>query len=83
MPMAWIKTIADADATGALKELYAAAIRRAGRVYHIVRVMSLNPPVLEASMGSYRAIMFGDSPLNRSLREFLAVVVSRANHCHH
>ena len=81
--MSWIKTIPDRDATGALKELYDAAIRRAGRVYNIVRLMSLNPPVLDASMGAYRAIMFGDSPLNRSLREFLAVVVSRANRCHY
>lgn len=81
--MPWIRTISDEDADGRLKAQYDAAVRRAGRVFNIVRVMGLNPPVLEASMGLYRALMFGPSGLSRVLREMLAVVVSRANHCHY
>jgi len=81
--MAWIKTVGDDEAEGALKKLYDAAIRRAGRVYNIVRSMSPNPPVLEASMGLYRAVMFGPSPLSRGLRELLAVIVSKTNGCHY
>jgi uncharacterized peroxidase-related enzyme len=79
--MAWIRTIGDAEATGAIAEQFAAARKRAGRVYQIVRLMSLNPAALEASMGLYRVLMFGESPLTRAQREMLAVVVSRANGC--
>jgi len=48
-----------------------------------VRLMSPNPAVLDASMGLYVAVMKGPSPLSRAQREMLAVVVSRANHCHY
>ena len=81
--MAWIKTVGDDEAQGPLKKLFEAAVRRAGRVYNIVRSMSPNPPVLEESMGLYRAAMFGASPLSRGLRELLAVIVSKTNGCHY
>lgn len=81
--MAWIRVVGDAEAAGPLKDLYEAAIRRAGKVFHIVRLMSPNPAVLEASMDQYRAIMFGESPLSRAQREMLAVVTSVANDCHY
>jgi alkylhydroperoxidase/carboxymuconolactone decarboxylase family protein YurZ len=79
--MAWIRTVGEAEAGGPLKDLYDAAIQRAGKVFGIVRLMSPNPAVLEASMNQYRAIMFGDSPLSRAQREMLAVVTSVANGC--
>ncbi|HUU98759.1 MAG TPA: carboxymuconolactone decarboxylase family protein [Phycisphaerae bacterium] len=79
--MAWIKTVADHEATGPLKALFEAASKRAGRVFNIVRVMSPNPQTLRASMGFYQATMFGDSPLSRAQRELLATVVSKANRC--
>ena len=60
---------------------YRAAIARAGRVFNIVRTMSPNPPVLQASMNLYGQIMKGDSPLSRAQREMVAVVVSRTNGC--
>jgi alkylhydroperoxidase family enzyme len=81
--VAWIRTVPDDDARGPLKASYDAAIRRAGKVYNIVRIMSPNPPVLDASMELYRAMMFGPSPLSRAVRELLATVVSRANQCHY
>jgi uncharacterized peroxidase-related enzyme len=81
--MAWIKTVADHEATGPLKALFEAASKRAGRVFNIVRVMSPNPQTLRASMGFYQATMFGDSPLSRAQRELLATVVSKANNCHY
>lgn len=81
--MAWIRTVGEAEARGPLKAHYDAAIRRAGKVFGIVRLMSPNPAVLEASMNQYRAIMFGDSPLTRAQREMLAVVTSVANGCHY
>ena len=79
--MAYIQLVSDADATGRLKELYDAAIARAGRVFNIVRTMSPNPAVLEASMAFYLHIMKGRSGLSRKEREMLAAVTSRANAC--
>jgi alkylhydroperoxidase family enzyme len=71
------------EATGLLKEEYDAAVGRAGKVFNIVKSMSLRPGVLERSMELYRAVMFGPSELSRAERELLAVVVSRANDCHY
>ncbi|MBI5431646.1 MAG: carboxymuconolactone decarboxylase family protein [Planctomycetes bacterium] len=81
--MSWIRLVRPEDASGKLAELYAAAARRAGKVFGIVRAMSPAPHVLESSMGLYRAVMFGPSELSRAEREFLAVVTSRANRCHY
>jgi alkylhydroperoxidase family enzyme len=81
--MAWIETISDQDAEGSLKRQYEVGIKRAGRVYNIVRVMSQNPETMRTSMGLYMATMQGDSPLSRALREMLATVVSRINECHY
>ena len=69
------------EATGELRAEYDAAIGRAGKVFNIVKAMSLRPRVLKQSMGLYAAIMFGQSGLSRQERELLATVVSRANDC--
>ena len=79
--MSWIRQIGLDEATGLLKRQFDAALRRAGRVWNITRLMSLEPNILRASMGLYRATMFHDSELSRGQREMVAVVVSRANHC--
>jgi uncharacterized peroxidase-related enzyme len=71
------------EATGPLKEEYDAAVGRAGKVFNIVKAMSLRPGVLRRSMGLYKAIMFGPSGLSRQERELLATVVSRENDCHY
>ncbi len=79
--MPWIKVFTFEEATGFLKEQYDAAIKRAGRIWNIVSIMSQNPPVLNASMEMYGALMHGPSPLSRGQREMLATVVSAQNHC--
>jgi len=81
--MAWIETISDEQARGALSQLYAQARARAGRVYNIVRAMSLSPAALRASMSFYQSLMFAPSPLSRAQRELLATVVSRRNDCYY
>jgi len=81
--VAHIRLIDPEDADGALAEEYAAAVERAGKVYNIVRSMSLNPAVLTASMEMYKAIMFGPPSLTRQDRELLATVVSAANECYY
>ena len=80
--MAWIKTVSDTAATGSLAALYRAARARAGRVYGIVRLMSLRPATLQASLGLYASTTTSPkSPLPRWFRELVAVHVSRANDC--
>ena len=79
--MPYIEQVPDDEATGLLRKLYDAALKRAGRVWHIVHVMSQNPRVMDASMGFYGAVMLGPSPLSRRQREMLAVVTSKANDC--
>lgn len=81
--MAYIKTVAPAAAEGALRDQYSMAVRRAGKVWNILRIMSPNPQVLSASMALYTEVMHGPSPLSRGQREMLAVVVSKANDCHY
>ncbi len=81
--MAHLDLIDPDDATGPLKDEYDAAIGRAGRVYNIVRSMSLRPGVLKRSMEMYKALMFGPSGLTRQERELLATVVSATNECHY
>jgi uncharacterized peroxidase-related enzyme len=81
--MPYLTLIGADEATGELRREYNAAVERAGKVFNIVRAMSLNPAVLRASLDLYRAIMFGPSELSRTERELLAVVVSCANDCHY
>ena len=71
------------EATGLLAAEYDAAIGRAGKVFNIVKAMSLRPETLQASMEMYRTIMFGPSSLSRAERELLATVTSSANDCHY
>ena len=71
------------EATGPLKQEYDAAIERAGKVFNIVKAMSLRPGVLRRSMALYLGIMKGPSGLSRQERELLATVVSRQNECHY
>lgn len=79
--MAWIEQVPLQEATGKLKEEFDAALGRAGRVWNIVHIMSVNPEVMSASMGMYGALMHGDSPLSRQQREMLATVVSSELEC--
>lgn len=81
--MAWIATVPLEKAEGLLGRIYNSAVERAGRVFGILRVQSLNPTVLRSSAEMYRSIMFGESPLSRVQREMIAVVVSQANDCHY
>ena len=67
--MTWIRTVAPDEATGFLRRVYDDAIKRAGRVFHIVRTMSLTPRALGASMDLYKAVMFSPGTLSRRRRE--------------
>ncbi len=79
--MAWIEQVPVEKATGKLKQEFDTAMERAGRVWNIVHVMSVNPDVMTASMGMYGSLMHGESPLSRQQREMLATVVSSELEC--
>ncbi|MEN8375522.1 MAG: hypothetical protein ABFS34_08745 [Gemmatimonadota bacterium] len=79
--ISWIEQILPDEATGLLKRELARAVRRAGRVWNIVQVMSQNPRVMRTNMDHYAALMFGPSPLTRVQRELLATVCSAAVNC--
>jgi alkylhydroperoxidase family enzyme len=81
--MPWIRQIPIEEATGLLKRQFDHALARAGRVWHIVHVMSLNPHSMRDSIQFYRTIMMGESPLSRVQREMLATVVSAQLECHY
>jgi len=81
--MSWLRLIDVHEASGALRRSYDAALKRAGRVYQIVRAMSLAPATLDASMALYLPIMREPGALPRWQRELLAVVTSGVNRCHY
>ena len=72
--MAYLRLVDEDEVSGLLKEEYEAAVARAGKVFNIVKAMSLRPGVLRRSMELYREAMHGRSGLSRIERELLAVV---------
>lgn len=81
--MPYIRTVPDDEAEGVLRREYEAALRRAGKVFNVVRIQSLRPRVLRASIALYTELMVEEGALPRWVRELLAVVVSRTNGCHY
>ena len=82
--MAWIRQVREGEAEGRIAKIYASAIERAGKVYGILRIMSLCPSTLQASMGLYTATTTSPrGPLPRWFRELVAVRVSRLNDCYY
>lgn len=80
--MAWIRTVDPEAAEGLLRQLYRAAIRRAGKVFNVIRIQSSRPKVLRASTQLYLEIMHSpDSGLSRAQREMIATAVSSFNNC--
>lgn len=79
--MARIRTVRPDEATGELRRHYDAAVKRAGRVFNVVRVQSLHPRSLSASIGLYTTLMKGPGSLPREVREMIATVVARELDC--
>ena len=79
--MAYIQQVSIDEATGDTEKLYQAAIKRAGGVANIIRVMSRDGASANASMGFYVSVMKSKNSLSAAQREMLATVVSNANDC--
>jgi len=79
---AWIKVVPENEADGELKKLYQQEWNApANAVDNILAVHSLNPPSLRAHADLYHTVMHAASPLSRSEREMIGVVVSALNRC--
>ncbi len=81
--MAWIDIVSEKDATGDLERQYKAAVKRAGKVFQIVKIQSLRPDIMRTFMELYIKLMHGASGLTRAEREMVATVVSKTNQCHY
>ena len=81
--MAWIDIIDEENAEGSLKDQYKELIEPWGGVDNILKIHSLNTESLAAHVKLYRTLMYGKSPLRRTDREMIAVVVSKINQCHY
>ena len=79
--MSWIRTIDVSDATGLLARAYETIAGAGRRVANILKIQSLHPEGLREHDALYRTLMFGASPLSRTEREAIAVVVSKTNGC--
>lgn len=79
--MAWIRQIENEEATGLLRSEYDAALKRAGKIFNIVKISSLKPHIVKSSMHFYTVLMKRSGDLTRAQREMIAVTVSRANDC--
>ena len=80
--MPWIDWIDEDDAEDGLAESYRRFTDpRTGKMDHILKIHSLNPPTLDSHYAYYKDVMFGRSGLTRAQREMIAVVVSTANRC--
>ena len=79
--MAYVRQVDPDDADGLVKQHYDAGLKRAGKVFNILRIQSLTPEALDATMQFYVRVMHGPGPLQRWERELLATVVSKINGC--
>ena len=80
--VAWIETIAEADATGDVQRAYKrSGDERTGNVDHIMKIHSLHPKSLIDHLHLYKTLMHGESPLTKIQREMIGVVVSALNQC--
>ena len=81
--MSWIEKVFPEDAEGPIGRVYDEAMKRAGRIYEIVKLQSLRPDILRAWLSLYATVMHSESGLSRVERELTAVVVSATNGCHY
>ncbi len=81
LPMAWIRTVGESEATGTVARIYRGSRRSWGGVDNIIKAHSLNAAALRALMAFYNGLMHGDCDLTMAQREMIAVTVSVLNHC--
>jgi len=81
--MAFIRQVEPETAEGLIKRIFDSAIKRAGGVANIVKVMSLDARSTQGSMQFYTSLMKAENALTSAERERLAAVVSNVNDCYY
>jgi uncharacterized peroxidase-related enzyme len=81
--MAWIETVPEDNAKGNVREQYEDAKKRAGWVWNVIKVSSLRPELMYASMAVYLATFHKPSGLTRAQKEMIATLVSKLNNCNY
>jgi alkylhydroperoxidase family enzyme len=79
--MAWVKTVAEEDASGVLREVYQRVRERSGGVPNIAKLQSLRPAATGFGFGLYCQLMDDPTGLSRRERVLIATVVSKVNGC--
>jgi alkylhydroperoxidase family enzyme len=81
--MATIGMVAEAEATGKVKEIYADIMATLGTdfVPNLYRVMAPKPGFLAANWAKTKAVMVAPGKLDRLTKEVIAVAVSAVNSC--
>ena len=79
--MTYIKTVTPEEAQGTVKEIYDALQEGYGRVPNVVRVQSLRPDLLEATVLCFQRLMLETHKLSRTTKELLAAYVSKITAC--
>ena len=80
--MPYIKTVAESEATGRIKEIYEKRKgHHSGKVSNIAKLFSLRPDLLEAQHSFSRAVQFGGSSLGVKREEMISVLVGSLLKC--
>ncbi len=81
--MAAIAMVAEEDASGKVREIYADIKATLGIdfVPNLYKVMAAKPQYLEANWSKVKAVMVAPGKLDRLTKEIVAVAVSAVNTC--
>ncbi len=80
--IAWIRTIAESEATGALQRAYGLARTPAGTVDNVMKAHSLRPHTMEGHLALYRSVLHHeDNVLPLWFLETVASYTSMLNRC--
>jgi len=80
--MAYIRTIEESEASGAIREIYEKRKdHHTGKVSNIAKLFSLRPDLLDAQHKFSRAVQFGGSSLGVKREEMVSVLVGSLLKC--
>jgi alkylhydroperoxidase/carboxymuconolactone decarboxylase family protein YurZ len=81
--MASIQMVAEEEATGTVKDIYADIMSTHGIdfVPNMYRIMAVRPDFLATKWSQIKTVMAGEGKLDRMTREIIAVAVSAVSGC--
>jgi uncharacterized peroxidase-related enzyme len=79
--MAWVRMVAENDASSDLREVYQRVRERAGFLANIAKIQSLRPRTMARGFDLYCQIMDDPTGICKRERVLIATVVSKVNGC--